>query len=85
MAVKVKASIRLNLCNPKQLATTVAALKPEVNSSVTHRANVDLQVHDCFLVLIIVAEDIIALRAMTNAYLRWIMSTVKVVEVIKHM
>jgi len=85
MSVKTKASIRIEFSSPEQLATTVTALKPEINSSVTRRANVDLHVQDCFLVLNIVADDTVALRAMVNVYLRWVTSTVNIIEVIEHM
>jgi tRNA threonylcarbamoyladenosine modification (KEOPS) complex Pcc1 subunit len=84
MAVTTKTSIRLNFSDPKQLAATITALKPEINSPVTHRANADLQVYDCFLVLNITAKDTVALRAMTNVYLRWIASIVNILEVIEH-
>ncbi len=85
MAIKAKASICLKFCDSKQLTAAVAALKPEVNSPVTHRANVDLQVNDNFLVLTVDADDTIALRATVNAYLRWIASTVNVIEIVEHM
>ena len=85
MAIKAKASIRIKFCNSKQLAAAVASLKPEVNSPVTHRANVDLQVQDCFFILTVDAEDTVALRATINAYLRWITSTINVVKVVEHM
>ena len=84
MTVKAKACIRLKFCDHKQLVATVTALKPEINSPVTHRANVALQVHDVFLALNITAEDTVALRAMINVYLRWIASTVQIIEVIEH-
>jgi tRNA threonylcarbamoyladenosine modification (KEOPS) complex Pcc1 subunit len=85
MSINAKVSIRVKFCNPKQLAAAVAALKPEVNSPVTHRSNVTLQVYDCFLTLTINAEDTVALRAAVNAYLRWIASTTNVVEIIEQM
>ncbi|XHH08545.1 MAG: KEOPS complex subunit Pcc1 [Candidatus Bathyarchaeia archaeon] len=85
MAVKAKASIRLKLVDQKQLAAAVAALQPEVNSPITHRANVDLQVQENFIVLTVNAEDTVALRATVNAYLRWIASTINVVEVVERM
>jgi tRNA threonylcarbamoyladenosine modification (KEOPS) complex Pcc1 subunit len=85
LAVKAKASIRLKFGDAKQLAASVAALKPEVNAPVTHRASVELQTQDNFLVLMIEAEDTIALRATLNAYLRWIASTVNVIETIEQM
>ncbi|MDR2719969.1 MAG: hypothetical protein LBC03_04105 [Nitrososphaerota archaeon] len=85
MAINAKMSICIDFCEPKQLAATVAALEPEVNSSVTHRANVDLHVQGCSFILMIHAEDTVALRATANAYLRWIASTVNVVKVAEHM
>ena len=85
MAINAKMSICVDFCDHKQLAATVAALEPEVNSPVTHRANVDLQIQDCSFILIIHAEDTVALRATVNAYLRWIASTVNVVKVAERM
>jgi tRNA threonylcarbamoyladenosine modification (KEOPS) complex Pcc1 subunit len=85
MAMKAQASVRLKFSDPKQLAAAVAALKPEVSAPVTHRANVDLQVQDCFLVLTVNAEDTVALRATVNAYLRWIASAVNVLELVERM
>jgi tRNA threonylcarbamoyladenosine modification (KEOPS) complex Pcc1 subunit len=85
MGIKAKASVRLKFCNPDQLAAAVAALKPEVNSPVTHRASVDLQVQENFLVLMVEADDTVALRATVNAYLRWIASTMNVIETVEHM
>jgi tRNA threonylcarbamoyladenosine modification (KEOPS) complex Pcc1 subunit len=84
MNSKAKAYIHLKFSNSKLLVATVAALKPEVDSPTTHRSNVNLQVHDCFLVLNIHAEDTVALRAMVNTYLRWITSTLNIIEVIEH-
>jgi tRNA threonylcarbamoyladenosine modification (KEOPS) complex Pcc1 subunit len=85
MAINAKVSVRIKFCNSKQFAAAVAALTPEVNSPVTHRSNVDLQIHDGFLVLSVDAEDTVALRAAVNAYLRWIASTVNVVKVVERM
>ncbi|MCL2172326.1 MAG: hypothetical protein LBH62_05995 [Nitrososphaerota archaeon] len=83
MAINAKVSVHIKFCDTKQLVTAVAALKPEVNSSVTHRSNVALQTHDGLLSLTIDAQDTVALRAAVNAYLRWIASTTNVVEVIE--
>jgi tRNA threonylcarbamoyladenosine modification (KEOPS) complex Pcc1 subunit len=85
MAINAKVSVCIKLCNSAQLAVTVAALKPEINSPVTHRANVDLQVHIGSLILIVDAEDTVALRATVNAYLHWIASIVNIVNVIERM
>jgi len=85
MTINAKVSVRIKFSNSKQLITAVTALKPEVNSPVTHRSNVELQIHDCFLTLTVDAEDTTALRATVNAYLRWIASTISVVEIIECM
>jgi tRNA threonylcarbamoyladenosine modification (KEOPS) complex Pcc1 subunit len=37
-----------------------------------------------FLVLAVDAEDTVALRSTLNAYLRWINSTVNVIDVVEH-
>ena len=84
MAAKAKASINLRFNSEKQLTTLLDALKPEVNAPVTRRAEVSLEEQDAFLVLSVDAKDTIALRATLNAYLRWINSTVSVIDLIEH-
>ena len=84
MAAKAKASISLRFNSEKQLTTLLDALKPEVNAPVTRRAQVSLEKQDAFLVLSVDAKDTIALRATLNAYLRWINSTVSVIDLIEH-
>lgn len=85
MAIRAKAFLNLKFVDAKQLAAAVAALEPEVNAPVTHRAKVSLQVQENLLVLTVDADDTVALRATINAYLRWIASTVNVIELIEHM
>jgi tRNA threonylcarbamoyladenosine modification (KEOPS) complex Pcc1 subunit len=84
MSVSAKACIRLKFENQKQLATLLIALKPETETMQTTRANVSLQKDCLFLVLSVEAEDTVALRATLNAYLRWIQSTVNVIQAIEH-
>jgi tRNA threonylcarbamoyladenosine modification (KEOPS) complex Pcc1 subunit len=85
MAINAKMSIHIPFCDPTQFVAAVAALKPEINSPVTHRSNVTLQIHDCSLILTVNAEDTAALRAAVNTYLRWIASTVNVIEAVERM
>ena len=80
METKAKAAVRLKLDSQKQLTTLLCALKTEVNAPVTRRANVKVEKDGLFLVLTVEAEDTVALRATLNAYLRWIGSTIKVME-----
>jgi tRNA threonylcarbamoyladenosine modification (KEOPS) complex Pcc1 subunit len=85
MSTRAKASIRLKFADSKQLSAAVAALKPEVDSPVTQRSKVALAVQEDFLVLTVDADDTVALRASVNAYLRWIASTINVVELVERM
>ena len=84
METKAKAAVRLKLDSQKQLDTLLCALKPEVNAPVTRRANVKLEKEGFFLVLTVEAEDTVALRATLNAYLRWVNSTINVIDVVEH-
>jgi tRNA threonylcarbamoyladenosine modification (KEOPS) complex Pcc1 subunit len=82
--MKAKASVRLRFSSEKQLTTLLDALAPESNRPVTMRAKAVLEREGNFLVLKVEAKDTVALRAALNAYLRWIGSTVKVLEVVEH-
>jgi len=81
--MKAKTTVRLRLSSEKQLATLLNALAPETNRPVTSRARTVLEREGNFLVLKVEAKDTVALRAALNAYLRWIGSAVKVLQVIE--
>jgi len=78
------ATVRLRCSSEKQLTTLLDTLSPEVEKPVGTRANAVLEREDSFLVLKVEAKDTVALRAALNAYLRWISSTVNVLEVVEH-
>jgi tRNA threonylcarbamoyladenosine modification (KEOPS) complex Pcc1 subunit len=82
--MKAKASVRLQFSSEKQLTTLLEALAPEANRPVTTRAKAVLEREGDFLVLKVEAKDTVALRAALNAYLRWIGSAAKVLEVVEH-
>ena len=82
--MKAKATIRLRIASEKHLTALLDALAPEANRPVTTRAKAALEREGDFLVLNIEAKDTVALRAALNAYLRWMGSAVKVLEVIEH-
>ena len=84
MLTSAKAIIRLKFTTQKQISTLIDALTPEANAPVTRRANVKLEKRWPFLVLTVEAEDTIALRATLNAYLRWINSTINVMDVVEN-
>ena len=81
--MKAKATVRLRQSSEKQLTTLLDALAPEANRPVNVRAKAILEREGNFLVLKVEAKDTVALRAALNAYLRWIGSAVKVLEVIE--
>jgi tRNA threonylcarbamoyladenosine modification (KEOPS) complex Pcc1 subunit len=81
--MKAKATVRLQFSSEKHLTTLINALTPEVNRPVTERARAILEKEGKFLVLNVEAKDTVALRATLNAYLRWVGSTVKVLEAIE--
>jgi KEOPS complex subunit Pcc1 len=82
--MKAKASVRLRFSSEKRLTTLLDALAPEANRPINLRARAVLEREDNFLVLKVEAKDTVALRAALNAYLRWIESAVKVLEVVEH-
>ena len=82
--MKARATVRLEFSSEKHLTTLLEALAPEANAPVTRRAKAILEKEGTFLLLKVEAVDTVALRATLNAYLRWIGSTVNVLEVIEH-
>lgn len=83
MATRAKAAIHLKFQSEKQLSTLLAALSPEAETTVTRRAVVRLSIEALSLVLIVEADDAVALRSTLNAYLRWINSVVNVMSLVE--
>ena len=81
--MNAKATVRLRLSSEKQLTTILEALAPEAKRSVNLRAKSVLKRDGNFVVLTVEAKDAIALRASLNTYLRWIGSTLKVLETVE--
>jgi len=84
MTIGAKATVRLDFSSQKQLSALFCALMPEANTQVTRRAKIKLEEKGLTLVLTVEAEDTVALRATINAYLRWINSTINVIDVVEH-
>ncbi len=80
--MRAKATIRLKMPSKIQLETVKASLSPEVNKPSSGRARVVMESDGVFLVLKVEADDTVALRSALNAYLRWINSTMNVVQVL---
>lgn len=70
--MKAQAIIRLNFSSEKQLKVVLQALKPETETSSTHRSKVCMTTEGQDLVLEFRAKDTSALRAAINSYLRLI-------------
>jgi tRNA threonylcarbamoyladenosine modification (KEOPS) complex Pcc1 subunit len=84
MAIKAKADVHLKFRSEQQLTSLLDALTPEAKAPVTRRASVMLEKDGLFLVLAVEADDVVALRSTLNAYLRWINSTLNVLEIVEH-
>ncbi len=81
--MKAKACVRLPFVSEKQLVAVFDALTPEVQRQIGTRSKVALTAEGQTLVLCVEAQDTVALRAALNAYLRWINSTLNVLETLK--
>ena len=84
MKTKAKAIVRLKFSSEKQLTAVFSALKPESEDPIKRRSKVSITRQDLSAILNFEAEDVIALRAALNSYLRWIDSTINVVHSIEH-
>jgi tRNA threonylcarbamoyladenosine modification (KEOPS) complex Pcc1 subunit len=84
MFTRGKTTIRLKFPSQKQVSSLFDALTPEANAPVTRRANVKLEKDGLFLKLTVEADDTVALRATLNAYLRWINSTINVLDAVEN-
>lgn len=83
MSIKASANICLSFTTEKQLETLIRVLMPEAKAPPTRRANIILQKKGSSLTLKVEACDTVALRATLNAYLRWIKSTLDIIDVVK--
>ncbi|MDI6847469.1 MAG: KEOPS complex subunit Pcc1 [Candidatus Bathyarchaeia archaeon] len=81
--MKANALVRLKFPSEKYLEIVFKALEPEVRKPPTMRSQTILEKEGNFLVLRIEAKDTVALRATVNAYLRWINSMTKVLEILE--
>jgi tRNA threonylcarbamoyladenosine modification (KEOPS) complex Pcc1 subunit len=50
----------------------ITSLKPELDRGLSERSNVVLEASDRGLIIRVVADDMVALRAAVNSYLYWI-------------
>jgi KEOPS complex subunit Pcc1 len=83
MSSSARATIRLKFDSEKQLTTLLCALTPEAEAPPTKRANIQIEKNGEFLAIEVEAKDTVALRATLNAFLRWINSTLNVMDVVE--
>jgi tRNA threonylcarbamoyladenosine modification (KEOPS) complex Pcc1 subunit len=81
--MKAEAVVRLKFPSKKRLNIVLKALEPEVKKPTTMRSRTTLKKDGALLVLNVEARDTVALRAVLNAYLRWINSIISVLEVLE--
>ncbi|MGD6853011.1 MAG: KEOPS complex subunit Pcc1 [Candidatus Bathyarchaeia archaeon] len=83
MSTKATATLHLSFDSEKQLNSLLKALTPETQAPPTHRSTVKLEKNGQALTVSVEAEDTVALRATLNAYLHWVNSTLKVIDVVE--
>ena len=81
--MKANAEVRLKFPSSKHLKNIYDALLPEIEKPVGGRARMTLKNHEPYLILKAEADDTVALRSTLNAFLRWINSMAKVVEILE--
>jgi tRNA threonylcarbamoyladenosine modification (KEOPS) complex Pcc1 subunit len=82
IALKTKASIRLNFQSEKILKVVFKALLPEIKKPATSRSKAFLKCEESCLILLVEARDTVALRAALNAYLRWIAAVCEALSIL---
>jgi len=70
--MKKIAVVHLKFSSEKQVQVLLKALLPETRKTVTSRSKVSVEGEGRKLVVRVEAEDVSALRAALNSYLRWV-------------
>lgn len=83
MLRKVDMQFQIEFEDFNQANIILKALKPEINSSPSQRATVELSLKNEILDVSIKASDATSLRAAVNSYLRWIMLSLDVIKLRK--
>jgi tRNA threonylcarbamoyladenosine modification (KEOPS) complex Pcc1 subunit len=76
---RAKAEARVEVdVNPSDAEVILSSLKPEVESLSSNRSRVKIERSGNGVMLIIVADDVTALRAAVNSYLHWIQGIIDI-------
>jgi len=76
--MKATGSVRLFFSSGKHLQSLIDALEPETRVLTTKRTKATIEKQNFSLLLSVEADDVVALRAALNTYLRWIDSVGRV-------
>jgi len=82
--MKTKAVVRLKFSSEKHLKILSEALMPETKKPTTMRSKTSLEKNGKSLILSVEARDTVALRAALNSYLRWVNSTISVLQALEN-
>jgi tRNA threonylcarbamoyladenosine modification (KEOPS) complex Pcc1 subunit len=82
MALECSIRLRIPIVNKQRMEIVFTALSPETRTLAT-RANTTLRKGNGLLILNVKAKDSVALRAVSNAYLRWINSLINVLNILE--
>jgi tRNA threonylcarbamoyladenosine modification (KEOPS) complex Pcc1 subunit len=82
MALECNIRLKIPVVNKRRLEVVFNALDPETRTLAT-RSKTTLRKENGLLILDVKAKDSVALRAVSNAYLRWINSLMNVLEVLE--
>jgi len=63
---------------PSVVDIIISSLRPELESSISNRSNVVIEASKKGLVIKVIAEDMVALRAAVNSYLYWIQGIIDI-------
>ena len=81
--MKATASVRLSFSSEKHLQSLIDALTPETRVHTTKRTKATIEKQNSSLLLSVEANDVVALRAALNTYLRWIDSVRRVLGAVE--
>ncbi|MHA2252866.1 MAG: KEOPS complex subunit Pcc1 [Candidatus Kariarchaeaceae archaeon] len=73
--------IQITIPNPDVLLSIYTAIQVETNATEINRGSIHLRIRDSELVVSVIAEDLVATRALTNSIMRLIKTSVDVASV----
>ena len=81
--MRATASVRLFFSSEKPLQSVLDALAPETRVHTTKRTKTTIEKQNSSLLLAVKADDVVALCAALNTYLRWIDSVGRVLGTVE--